>query len=110
MICQRLDTYNGPQVLYSFFLSDNQLFEICPLFLEVLTQAHNDQNRLGSSKYHFQSLWYDSNSNLRATHPDPGVLYFTENRNKIPNKITQPFIFMMKRKSAILKSVKDNNR
>ena len=35
MICQRLDTYNGPYVLYPFFLSGNQLFELYHLYLDV---------------------------------------------------------------------------
>ena len=35
MICQRLDTRNGLKVQYTFILSDNQLFELYHLCLEV---------------------------------------------------------------------------
>ena len=96
MISQKLNNYNGPQVLYPFILLDNHLCELYHLCLEVyalykvwappfygqgilLSQAHYDQNRLRNKKYYFLSHWYDPDSNPKPFHLDSGVLLLKGN-------------------------------
>ena len=43
-----------------------------------LNQAHYEQHRLRSNKYHFLSRWYEPDSNLRPLHPDKGVLLLSQ--------------------------------
>jgi hypothetical protein len=89
-----IDPYNGPLVLYPFILSDNQLFELNHLCLEVhciryelrlfmakafpLLKLIMTSTGWGAVSTIFLSLWYDPDSNPRPHHPDTDVLLLSK--------------------------------